>query len=77
MHLFDFDGDLYGQRMAVEFVAKLREEQKFDGLEPLKAQMALDSCRARRAAGHESATGRGVTPCANLHYFKWSLVGYT
>ncbi|MEO8809470.1 MAG: bifunctional riboflavin kinase/FAD synthetase, partial [Rhodanobacter sp.] len=41
VHLFDFEGDLYGQRMAVEFVAKLRDEQKFDGLEPLKAQMAL------------------------------------
>ncbi len=47
VHLFDFEGDLYGQRMAVEFVAKLRDEQKFDGLEPLKAQMALD-CRAAR-----------------------------
>jgi riboflavin kinase / FMN adenylyltransferase len=51
VHLFDFEGDLYGQRMAVEFVAKLRDEQKFDGLEPLKAQMALDSRRARELLG--------------------------
>lgn len=51
VHLFDFDGDLYGQRMAVEFVAKLREEQKFDGLEPLKAQMALDARIARELLG--------------------------
>ena len=51
VHLFDFDGDLYGQRMAVEFVAKLRDEQKFDGLEPLKAQMALDSRQARELLG--------------------------
>lgn len=51
VHLFDFDGDLYGQRMAVEFVAKLRDEQKFDGLEPLKAQMALDSRQAREVLG--------------------------
>ena len=51
VHLFDFDGDLYGQRMAVEFVAKLRDEQKFDGLEPLKAQMALDSRMARELLG--------------------------
>ncbi|HWU75896.1 MAG TPA: bifunctional riboflavin kinase/FAD synthetase [Rhodanobacter sp.] len=51
VHLFDFEGDLYGQRMAVEFVAKLRDEQKFDGLEPLKAQMALDSGRARELLG--------------------------
>lgn len=51
VHLFDFEGDLYRQRMAVEFVAKLRDEQKFEGLEPLKAQMALDSHRAREALG--------------------------
>jgi riboflavin kinase / FMN adenylyltransferase len=51
VHLFDFDGDLYGQRMAVEFVAKLRDEQKFDGLEPLKAQMAIDSRMARELLG--------------------------
>lgn len=54
VHLFDFDGDLYGQRMAVEFVAKLRDEQKFDGLEPLKAQMALDSRQARALLGMNS-----------------------
>jgi riboflavin kinase/FMN adenylyltransferase len=51
VHLFDFEGDLYGRRMAVEFVAKLRDEQKFDGLEPLKAQMALDSTMAREVLG--------------------------
>ncbi|MEO5812158.1 MAG: bifunctional riboflavin kinase/FAD synthetase [Rhodanobacter sp.] len=51
VHLFDFDGDLYGQRMAVEFVAKLRDEQKFAGLEPLKAQMALDARMARELLG--------------------------
>ena len=51
VHLFDFEGDLYGKRMAVEFVAKLRDEQKFDGLEPLKAQMALDARMARELLG--------------------------
>jgi len=51
VHLFDFEGDLYGQRMAVEFVAKLRDEQKFDGLGPLKAQMAQDSRLARELLG--------------------------
>lgn len=51
VHLFDFDGDLYGQRMAVEFEAKLRDEQKFDGLQPLKAQMALDCRLARELLG--------------------------
>ncbi len=51
VHLFDFDGDLYGKRMAVEFVAKLRDEQKFDGLEALAAQMDLDARTAREVLG--------------------------
>ena len=34
-----------------DFVAKLRDERKFDGLEPLKAQMALDSRSAREVLG--------------------------
>jgi riboflavin kinase/FMN adenylyltransferase len=51
VHLFDFDGDLYGRRMAVEFVAKLRDEQKFDGLEALTAQMHDDARQARELLG--------------------------
>jgi riboflavin kinase / FMN adenylyltransferase len=51
VHLFDFDGNLYGQRMAVEFVAKLREEMKFDGLDPLKVQMDHDARSAREILG--------------------------
>ncbi|MFC4527637.1 bifunctional riboflavin kinase/FAD synthetase [Dyella halodurans] len=51
VHLFDFDGDLYGQRMAVEFVAKLRDELKFDDLDALKAQMVQDSRQARELLG--------------------------
>ena len=51
VHLFDFDGDLYGQRMAVEFVAKLRDEQKFDNLQDLTVQMAKDARQARELLG--------------------------
>ena len=51
VHLFDFEGDLYGQRMAVEFVAKLRDELKFDHLEELTAQMAHDARQARELLG--------------------------
>ncbi|WP_425605285.1 bifunctional riboflavin kinase/FAD synthetase [Fulvimonas yonginensis] len=51
VHLFDFEGDLYGRRMAVEFVAKLREEQKFDGLEALTEQMHRDARQARELLG--------------------------
>jgi len=45
---FDFAGDLYGQTIAVEFVAYLRPEAKFDGLDALVAQMDKD-CAAARA----------------------------
>jgi riboflavin kinase/FMN adenylyltransferase len=51
VHLFDFEGDLYGQRMAVEFVGKLRDEQKFDGLDALTAQMDRDARAARAMLG--------------------------
>jgi riboflavin kinase/FMN adenylyltransferase len=48
-YLFDFSGDLYGKHMAVELVAYLRPEAKFEGLEALKAQIARDSEAAREA----------------------------
>jgi riboflavin kinase / FMN adenylyltransferase len=46
-HLFDFDGDLYGRRIRVEFVQKLRDEEKFDGLDALIVQMDRDASQAR------------------------------
>lgn len=55
VHLFDFEGNLYGQRMAVEFVAKLRDEMKFDGLDALTAQMRHDERSAREALGMNPA----------------------
>ena len=48
-HLFDFDRDLYGRRIAIEFVAKLRDEQKFDDLPTLVAQMNRDAEQALAA----------------------------
>ena len=46
-HLFDYDGDLYGQHIRVFLVEFLRPEMKFDGLDSLKAQIAKDSEQAR------------------------------
>ena len=46
-HIFDFSGDLYGRRLSVEFVAKLRDEQRFESLAALTAQMHRDAARAR------------------------------
>jgi riboflavin kinase/FMN adenylyltransferase len=50
-HVFDFDGDLYGREIAVEFVAKLRDEARFASLEALTAQMHSDAAEARRILG--------------------------
>lgn len=48
VHLFDFDRDLYGAPMKVEFLAKLRDEARFDTLDALVAQMREDERAARR-----------------------------
>lgn len=45
--LFDFSRDLYGQRLEVEFVAKLRDEMHFDSLDALTAQIRRDCEQAR------------------------------
>jgi riboflavin kinase/FMN adenylyltransferase len=47
VHVFDYDGDLYGRALDVEFVAKLRDEVKFDSLEALTVQMNIDAAQAR------------------------------
>ena len=47
-HVFDFDGDLYGREIEVEFVARLRDEERFASLEALTRQMERDAAEARR-----------------------------
>ena len=47
VNLFDFSGDLYGRAIEVEFVAKLRDEVKFESLDALRAQMQRDAAQAR------------------------------
>jgi riboflavin kinase/FMN adenylyltransferase len=46
-HLFDFDAELYGCRLDVEFVAKLRDEERFASTEALTVQMRRDEAQAR------------------------------
>lgn len=55
VHLFDFAGDIYGRHVEIEFLHKLRPEQRFDSLEALKQQIALD---ARAARAYFAASGR-------------------
>jgi riboflavin kinase/FMN adenylyltransferase len=47
-HLFDFRGDLYGQELEVDFVARLRDEATFTSMDAMVTQMHLDAEQARR-----------------------------
>ena len=51
VHLFGFDREVYGQRICVSFVERIREERKFDGFDALKAQIRQDCESARRILG--------------------------
>jgi riboflavin kinase/FMN adenylyltransferase len=51
VHLFDYDGNLYGQHLDVDFVARLRDERKFESLDALVEQMHRDAAAARALLG--------------------------
>ena len=59
-HLFDFDGDLYGRRIDVEFVARLRDEIRFSDLDALVRQIDDDARAARYILGLPQAAKAGV-----------------
>ena len=50
-HLFDFEGELYGREIRIEWVAPLREIQRFESLEALRDQLGQDRVAARAALG--------------------------
>ncbi|HEY5601965.1 MAG TPA: bifunctional riboflavin kinase/FAD synthetase [Gammaproteobacteria bacterium] len=47
VHLFDFDGDIYGAHVQVDFLRKIRDEQRFESFAALKAQIARDVAQAK------------------------------
>ncbi len=47
-HLLDFDGDLYGRHLSIDFLHRLRAEQRFSGLDELRQQITCDCADARR-----------------------------
>jgi len=53
--LLDFSGDLYGQEITVEFVERLRGEERFDDVDSLIAQMTRDVEAARELLGSSTA----------------------
>jgi len=59
-HLFDFDGDLYGKRIEVEFVRKLRNEEKYPDLGAMVQQIDRDASAARKILGVAARARTGV-----------------
>jgi riboflavin kinase/FMN adenylyltransferase len=49
-YLLDFDGDLYGKRLRLELLARLREERRFASVEELVAQIHQDIALTREIA---------------------------
>ena len=52
-HLFDFDADLYGKHLRVKLIERLRAERKFDGLDAIKTQIAIDCEKAKEILAKE------------------------
>jgi riboflavin kinase/FMN adenylyltransferase len=50
-YVLDFDGSLYGERVRLDFAAHLREQRRYDGIEPLVAQIRIDVAETRAALG--------------------------
>ena len=51
VHLLDFQGDIYGQRLAIDFIKRLRGVEKFASVEALTTQLRQDIARTREIAG--------------------------
>ena len=56
-YLLDFDGDLYGSEMRIEFLERLRGERRFDSAEALVEQMHRDVERTRELVGADAQGG--------------------
>ena len=58
--LFDFDDDIYGRRITVEFLHKLRDEARYPDVATLRAQISRDADAARAWIGQRDATAAGT-----------------
>lgn len=57
-HLFGFDGDLYGHRLRVGYIARLRDERRFESIEHLEAQIKRDAAMGRALIAQHEASWR-------------------
>ena len=56
IHLFEFDKDIYSERLIVKFIKKIRDEKKFDNLDMLKLQIQEDILIAKNILNHSYVT---------------------
>ncbi len=56
-HLFNFTGDLYGTRIQIEFIAKIRDEAKFESFAELTQQIELDAKQAQQRLAEFTLNG--------------------
>ena len=54
VHIFDFNGNLYGESISIDFIGKLRDEQHFDSLDALQNQLTQDAVLARAMTEKEA-----------------------
>lgn len=67
-HVLDFDEDLYGRRLQVHFVERLREERKFPSAERLVRQIEEDVVHARGILDRTGPGSRGGAPCGVFRF---------
>ncbi|NBO93210.1 MAG: bifunctional riboflavin kinase/FAD synthetase, partial [Planctomycetia bacterium] len=53
VHLLDYDGDLYGQSMTLEFVSRLRDTRRFGSVDELREQLRRDVAQTIEAVSHD------------------------
>lgn len=54
VHIFDFNGNLYGKQICLDFIGNLREERHFASLEELQQQLTIDAAAAREMISHSA-----------------------
>ena len=65
VHLFEFDRDIYGRRVSVRFLAKLRDEEKFASVDELVEQMGRDAQQAQQYFQHRDTGLQSGTKIRN------------
>ncbi|HSR31319.1 MAG TPA: bifunctional riboflavin kinase/FAD synthetase [Anaerolineae bacterium] len=76
-HIFDFDQDIYGCDLVVEFVARLRDERRFENIDDLVSQIERDSKAARRILTDELGKVGDVEAACSARCYRYREVDHT